>query len=226
MPHETLCFGCNRPAEPNRSLMEVSMSMDGDIVWVHAKSKANGWSKEPVTPCLRKAHERASRCPICGSPESSKLPCRECQEWIQKCRERDAREQGLSELKRVSLNASLLTHHVTDVMQGRELQVNLLEALAQTASVDGERKDPFKGEHIFPEAKHISRMTPTTGNFGLVTTVRQATALKQAVDLIYEIGNESYKKGFNDGRNVLMGLASGSLSLDEVNKQSAKVNKE
>lgn len=201
-----------------------------DLYYLYSHSH----SHKPKTDCERKARERAAVCPGCGDyTDPSKRNyydtgtkpgtlCGNCYELLRRAKAIEAQSEG--ELKRYVIPARVIVPHLWGHKENEsDPDWHLATLLARIATGvgkkmneddSGERLLHEKGSHDSSERGPSVELTPD-----------QAAAFRELGRAIHDVVDAAYRKGAEEGRSVLFSLASGSITIDQLNERQTRIAK-
>lgn len=237
------CFGCKKP---------FALTSEGSFVKKHIAQLAlldrerfpgekaavlvcgqerhtgNEFSRHPKIGCERAARERASLCPGCGEgtyrwreTETDVSSGTNPGELCSFCHEKIDRANSIEAAG--DLKTYVIPSGIFDCLayQDRAVSEKAAELLAKAATGYGRtfEKDG-RGASIFnPNGRH-DHSGPA-----VELTESQRAAMSELGRALHDVVDRAYRRGIEEGRSLLLGLATREFTIDEFNEREVKLAK-
>lgn len=220
------CKGCGKAFEPDRfslyadkpprcCTVEIAPEVYVDV----CEGRAEGYFKHvtdsgrrPSASCIVKAHRAVGKCPGCGVEDVGDIGmiCDKCTANIDR-----GKRAGGDAVAYYPINwDKMFGPYISDGKDKeviRRLTENLLKAVA------GDRRwqkgfpdEQYNGKATIPSpAPNDSYFSVNGGMYFLEMTAAQAEALRAFLYELQQAGEIQYRRGYDDGNDLLGGLASG-----------------
>jgi hypothetical protein len=225
---EKVCDGCGKSLMSGTGLHRrvrgctIEIAPGCSVIICESKRYTRGgvW----VDGCLIKAKAKKLVCPGCGGEYRYVIGvCRDCKAAIEKAK------LNKTPMEKITIHqADFFRYIPSDYSRGeseyvQRLEIRLGEALVGVLMGPGTRRLECLGYGL--------RIVPSSGEAGRTTTANpclevaksQADALDVLMKLLEEIYDRQRLEGRKEGRSLLVQLARGEMTVDELNERDKKL---